>query len=130
MFSVAVTEIQTCQQLVLELFTFMRILPALIHRPPKGDPKEGSDPNMSLKHHLITQNIKYHSGSSLLDPLLGDGDSSYDSGLKYGQFSQFHVCVCGLDSGNLKFETARTNKQHILLLGFETLNLKFCDLKL
>ena len=31
----------------------------------------------------------------------------------YGQFSKFHVCFCGLDSGNLKFETARTNKQHI-----------------
>ena len=31
----------------------------------------------------------------------------------YGQFSQFHVCFCGLDLGNLKFETARTNKQHI-----------------
>ena len=31
----------------------------------------------------------------------------------YGQFSQFHVCFCGLDPGNLKFETVRTNKQHI-----------------
>ena len=31
----------------------------------------------------------------------------------YGQFSKFHVCFCGLDSGNLKFETVRTNKQHI-----------------
>ena len=31
----------------------------------------------------------------------------------YGQFSEFHVCFCGLDSGNLKFETVRTNKQHI-----------------
>ena len=26
---------------------------------------------------------------------------------------KFHVCFCGLDSGNLKFETVRTNKQHI-----------------
>ena len=32
---------------------------------------------------------------------------------EYGQFSEFHVCFCGLDSGNLKFETVRTNKQHI-----------------
>ena len=24
-----------------------------------------------------------------------------------------HVCFCGLDSGNLKFETVQTNKQHI-----------------
>ena len=31
----------------------------------------------------------------------------------YGQFSKFHVCFCGLDSGNLKFETVRTNKQRI-----------------
>ena len=31
----------------------------------------------------------------------------------YGQFSEFQICFCGLDSGNLKFETVRTNKQHI-----------------
>ena len=30
-----------------------------------------------------------------------------------GQFSEFHVCFCGLDPGNLKFETVRTNKQRI-----------------
>ena len=48
----------------------------------------------------------------------------------YGQFSKLHVCFCGLDSGNLKFETVRTNKRTYLLLGFETLNLNFCDLKL
>ena len=29
----------------------------------------------------------------------------------YGQFSKFHVCFCGLDPGNLKFETAWTNRQ-------------------
>ena len=45
-------------------------------------------------------------------------------GTAYGQFSKCHVCFCGLDSGNLKSETVRTNKQH-LFLGFETLNLKF-----
>ena len=33
--------------------------------------------------------------------------------LHYGQFSEVHVCFCGLDSGNLNFETVRTNKQHI-----------------
>ena len=32
---------------------------------------------------------------------------------RYGQFSKFHVCYCGLDSGNFKFETVQTNKQHI-----------------
>ena len=32
---------------------------------------------------------------------------------KYGQFSKVNVYVCGLDSGNLKFETVRTHKQHI-----------------
>ena len=31
----------------------------------------------------------------------------------YGQFSKFHVCFCGLDPGNLKLETVRTNEQHI-----------------
>ena len=31
----------------------------------------------------------------------------------HGQFSKFHVCFCGLDPGNLKFGTVRTNKQHI-----------------
>ena len=31
----------------------------------------------------------------------------------YGQFSTFHVCFCGLDPGNLKFETVRTQRQRI-----------------
>ena len=31
----------------------------------------------------------------------------------YGQFSKFQTCFCGLDPGNLKFETVRTNKQRI-----------------
>ena len=31
----------------------------------------------------------------------------------YGQFSKSHVCFCGLDSGNLRFETVRTNRQPI-----------------
>ena len=26
-------------------------------------------------------------------------------GTVYGQFSTFHVCFCGLDPGNLKFES-------------------------
>ena len=34
-------------------------------------------------------------------------------GNSHGQFSKFIVCFCGLDSGNLKFETVRTNTQHI-----------------
>ena len=34
-------------------------------------------------------------------------------GNAYGQSSEFHVCFCGLDSGNLKFETVRTNRQHV-----------------
>ena len=28
-------------------------------------------------------------------------------------FQDSHVCFCGLDPGNLKFETVRTQKQHI-----------------
>ena len=35
------------------------------------------------------------------------------SRLWYGQFSKFKICFCGLDPGNLKFETVRTHKQHI-----------------
>ena len=31
----------------------------------------------------------------------------------YGQFSKFQICFCGLGPGNLKFETVRTDKQHI-----------------
>ena len=31
----------------------------------------------------------------------------------YGRFSKIHGCFCGLDPGNLKFETVRTNKQRI-----------------
>ena len=26
----------------------------------------------------------------------------------YGQFSKFHVCFCGLDSGNFKFDSTDT----------------------
>ena len=34
--------------------------------------------------------------------------------LLYGQFLQnMYVCFCGLDPGNLKFETVRRHKQHI-----------------
>ena len=33
--------------------------------------------------------------------------------LAYGQFSIFHVCFCGLGSGNLNFETIPANSQHI-----------------
>ena len=57
----------------------------------------------------------------------------YDVGMSspcfYGQFSNFQICFCGRDSGNLKFDS--TNKQATYLFsGSETLNLKFCDLKL
>ena len=31
----------------------------------------------------------------------------------YGHFSKSHVRFCGLDPGNLKFETVRTHRQHI-----------------
>ena len=36
-----------------------------------------------------------------------------DNQKSYGQFSKFNVCFCGLDPGNLTFETVRTDKQHI-----------------
>ena len=31
---------------------------------------------------------------------------------RYGKFSKSQICFCGLDPGNLKFETVRTHKQH------------------
>ena len=31
----------------------------------------------------------------------------------YGKFSKFQICFCGLDPGNLRFETVQTNKQRI-----------------
>ena len=32
---------------------------------------------------------------------------------RYGQFSEFQICFCGLDPGNLKSETVRTDKRHV-----------------
>ena len=60
-------------------------------------------------------------------PAHEQGGPSSGENREYGQFSKCHVCFCGLDPGNLKFETVRTHKQHTYFLGFETLNLKFCD---
>ena len=42
----------------------------------------------------------------------GNKSSGSDSNARFehGQFSDCHVCFCGLDPGNLKFETVRTNK--------------------
>ena len=37
----------------------------------------------------------------------------YKAKKTYGKFSTLQICFCGLDPGNLKFETVRTNKQHI-----------------
>ena len=43
----------------------------------------------------------------------------------YGQSSRFHVCFCGLDPGNLTISDSMDKYTTYLLLGFETLNLKF-----
>ena len=43
----------------------------------------------------------------------GGAEACLAGRMPYGQFSKYHVCFCGLDSGNLKFETVRTHKQHI-----------------
>ena len=32
---------------------------------------------------------------------------------RYGQFSEFQTCFCGLDPGYLKFETVRSHRQRI-----------------
>ena len=34
---------------------------------------------------------------------------------QYGKFSEFQVCSCGLDSGNLTSETVRTHKRRVCL---------------
>ena len=57
---------------------------------------------------------KSSSESPLIWPTLPSGTqgSSHACSL-YGQLSTNHVCFCGLDPGDFKFETVRTHKQHI-----------------
>ena len=61
-------------------------------------------------------------GANYCTPEINTSEIVADSGWRfptevcfqlYGQFSKNHVCFCGLDPGNLKFETVRTHKQHI-----------------
>ena len=50
--------------------------------------------------HIVVVYWHYHYYDVLLLPV-------------YGQFSNCQICFCGLDPGNLEFETVRTNKQHL-----------------
>ena len=91
--------------------------------------------NNMIYHHIMYYNLALYSimimrynitqyaggtkrASSPNTPLLRLQSSernsqSFAKSSPYGQFSKSHVCFCGLDTGNLKFETVRTNKQHI-----------------
>ena len=62
------------------------------------------------KHHHDTWLTCMQLSTQLLC-LFSPTELGHDLG--YGQFSKFHVCFCGLDSGNLTFETVRTHKQHM-----------------
>ena len=66
-------------------------------------------------NHVNTSNHLYRRYHTI--PVLLPASSQTRIGVRilraYGQFSKFHVCSCGLDPGNLKFETVRTHKQHI-----------------
>ena len=57
---------------------------------------------------LKSQNLGTEMGRTPDSLVRGTGGAT-----QCGQFSEFHACFCGLDPGNLKFETVRTNKQHI-----------------
>ena len=65
--------------------------------------------------NLKSQNFKSQNFKSNNTNDSSDNSSSHnnDNNELYGQFSKLHVCFCGLDPGNLKFETVRTHKQHI-----------------
>ena len=41
------------------------------------------------------------------------GRRALEYSIMYGKFSKFKICFCGLDPGNLKFETVRTHEQPI-----------------
>ena len=69
----------------------------------------------------ITSNIKMIKRKQYMMTILINSNNNNDIYMQcraqrlshYGQFSKLHVCFCGLDAGNLQFETVRTNKQHI-----------------
>ena len=68
--------------------------------------------NARLDYIIVYYVTLYYTTVAEDDSGLGAGHLS-GSCFSYGQFSKFYVCSCGLDPGNLKFETVGTNKQHI-----------------
>ena len=69
----------------------------------KSTDDTNSDANANASSHNSSNNSDNHNNSNNTSSSIND----------YGQFSEFHACFCGLDPGNLKFETVRTHKQHI-----------------
>ena len=61
-------------------------------------------------HHITLCCIVLHSVCSVTDRLSLLSSCPLPH---YGQFSKYNVCFCGLDPGNLNFETVRTHKQHV-----------------
>ena len=86
-----------------------------------------SDRTVIIKHHILKHHIlelpTIREGWMRPSALTAEAWPIHKLGLRisegltreyyYGQFSEFHVCFCGLDSGNLKFDTVRTHKQRI-----------------
>ena len=67
---------------------------------------------LDILHYSIIRGIVHVLERTCIDTGNRSG-SVLDESIEYGQFSEFHVCFCGLDPGNLKFETIRTNRQRI-----------------
>ena len=58
--------------------------------------------------YIYIYNYNYNYNYIRLPSLLG-----MESQLCYGHFSEFQMCFCGLDPGNLKSETVRAHKRHV-----------------
>ena len=61
-----------------------------------------------LYNYIILSCITYYVYRNIR--LVRQGEAAWILHVTYGQFSKNHVCFCGLDPGNLKFETVRTHK--------------------
>ena len=86
----------------------------ILSKAPQGNQRGalGSEnPSCIVEHLLVSAQHGSKNPGFVLRPLSLYSIASL--GVAYGQLSKFHVCFCGLDPGNLKFETVRTNKQHI-----------------
>ena len=80
--------------------------------PNRGSPKGGL--SYIINHYInISSNLQMYNIQSYLERNSAETFVRRAAARRYGQFSKFQIVFCGLDPGNLKFETARTNKQRI-----------------